>query len=247
MRRSLLQNAGLSENEAQIYRMMLERGELSPPEVAETLGMTRQNAYLVLAELAHKGLCRKDDRHNKIRYNPADPERLTQLCSENIRKVKNYREDLNIAMPELKGMYNLAKNRPGINVFKGVEGIQRLYKDTLKKSPGEILLILSEKGKSKYMMTWIERHFRPERIKKGISLREITNTPAEHNEEELKALLWEKKYVDMPEMPRDLDILIYDDNVTFIRYNRKEPFGFTIDDPLIYFALKAMFETCWKI
>lgn len=246
MKNDLFENAGLGENEANCYRLLLEKGELSPPEVGEKLSMSRQNAYTLLAQLEKKGLAKKDERHNKLRYSPASPEVLDQMCIENIRLLENGREEILDAMPELHSLYNLAKDKPGISTFRGTEGIQKLYEDTLKKSPSEILLILSEKGKSKYMMTWIERHFRPERIARRIGLREIVNTDEKHDKEQLASLLWEKRFVDMPEMPRNMDMLIYDDNVTFIKYNRKEPFGFTIDDTLVYYALRSLFETCWN-
>ena len=247
MRKDLFESAGLTENESACYKLLLEKGELTPPEIAEKVGMSRQNAYLLLAGLEKKGLVSVDDRHNKLRYSPTDPDRLDQLCVENIRKLENSREDILDSMNELRSLYNLAKDRPGISVFHGIDGIQKLYEDTLKKSPSELLLIMSESGKSKYMLTWIERHFRPERIARNIQLREIINTEENHDADTLKALLWEKRFVDMPEMPKNMDIMIYDDNVTFIKYNRKEPFGFTVDDSLVYFAIKSLFETCWKI
>lgn len=247
MKRDLFIAAGLSELEANCYKQLLERGELSPPQVAEILGISRQNSYLLLAKLERLGVVTKDERHNKLRYSPANPKILTKLCALNIRDLENVKQKLDDNMTDFQSLYNLAKDRPGISVFHGVEGIKKLYRDTLHKHPSEILLVLSEHGKTSYLTAWIERNFRPQRLEKGIQLREIINTPEEHDPRELETLLWEKKYVDMPTMPRNMDILIYDDNVTFIKYNKKEPRGFTIDDSLVYFALKSFFETIWDL
>lgn len=227
--------------------LLLERGELTPPEIAAELKITRQNAYIVLAGLEKKNVVKKDNRHNKIRYNPEDPIIFKTLFEERITDIERAQDKLENAMPELYSLYNLAKDRPGVSIFQGIDGIQKLYEDTLKKAPGEILMILSKEGRNSYLTAWITRYFRPKRISKGIKIREITNTPKEVDAKELEDLLWEKKYINMPEMPKDLDILIYDDNVTFIKYNRKEPHGITIDDSLVYFSIKAFFETIWKI
>ena len=246
MKKDIFEMAGLAESEAECYRLLLENGELTPPEIAEKMDVSRQNSYIILANLEKKGVIRKDARHNKIRYNPENPEILTQLCTDNIRLLEAYREDIDDAMPELKSLYSLAKDRPGIHVLYGIEGVQKLYTDMLKKHPSELLLILSEQGKNTYLEAWLERKFRPERIAKNIKIREIINTDTKHDPKVLAKLLWKKKYVDMPGMPRNMDIFIYDDNVTFIKYNKKEPYGFTIDDTLVFFAIKAFFETSWK-
>lgn len=245
MNKELIKKAGLNNNEAVAYGLLLEEGELTPPEISEKTGLSRQNSYAVLKSLEQKGLTKTDKRHNKLKYLPEDPERLVQICEENIKKIEQSKESLENNLETLTSFYNLAKDRPGISSFKGVEGIQALYEDALRRKPKEILLILSGKGKGTYLSTWIVRHFRPLRIKNKISLREIITTPEKHNPDDLKKLLWEKKFVALPKLPQNIDILVYDDNVTFIKYDKKEPVGFTIDDSLVCAAIKSFFEMVW--
>jgi sugar-specific transcriptional regulator TrmB len=247
MKKDLLKRAGLSENEAACYQLLLDKGAATPPEVSLALGLTRQNAYAVLKSLDALGLAEPDDRYKKLRYHPESPERLIEICDEKIKKVEHSKDYLEHYLPDLMGFYKLARNKPGISSFRGVEGIQALYEDALRRGVNEIQMILSEKGKSAYLSAWIVRHFRPQRLKKKIALREIITTPESHKPGELEKLLWQKKYIEMPTMPRDMDILIYDDNVTFISYAKKEPVGFTIDDKLVYGAIRSLFETLWYI
>lgn len=245
MKKTIFKRAGLNDNEAEVYRLLLDDGELAPPEIAERAGLSRQNSYAVLKSLEQKGLARIDKRHNKIKYLPESPERLVDICDQNIKKLEISKESLERSMDSLLSFYNLAKDRPGISIFKGIDGIQALYEDTIKRKPKEILLILSEEGKGSYLSTWIVRHYRPLRLKYKIALREIITTNEKHDPKELKSLLWEKKFAELPHLPRNIDILLYDDNVTFIKYDKKEPVGFTIDDSLVYAAMKSFFEMIW--
>lgn len=245
MKTKIFRDAGLNQNEAETYRLLLEDGELTPPEVAERLHITRQNGYAILKSLESLGLAQIDRRHNKFSYVPGDPKILEGILTDKRKRIETTEDQLADALPELTSFYNLAKDRPGISVFKGVDGIQTLYEDTLKRKPKEILLILSEQGKGSYLANWIIRHYRPLRIKNKTALREIITTPEKHNPDDLKALLWEKKHVPLPSLPRDIDILVYDDNVTFIKYDKKQPVGFTIDDKLVYEAIRSFFEMIW--
>ncbi len=245
MKTKLFKEIGLNQNEAEAYKALLEAGKMTPPELAAELKITRQNAYTVVKVLEELGLAQVDQRCNKLTYVPGDPQILESIVQKKIKILETSESQLDKTMPELQSFYNLAKDRPGFSTFSGLEGVQRLYNDTLKREPDEILLIFSDLGKNSYLSAWLEKNFLPRRLSKQIRLREIVNAHKNPSLVAPKEQLCEKKYVEMTRMPLDIDILIYDDNVTFIKYDKKEPSGFTLDDTLVFFALKAFFEAIW--
>jgi sugar-specific transcriptional regulator TrmB len=243
--KTLLKKLGLSENESLIYVALLENGELTPPEISERISLGRQNTYAILKALEQKELVKKDLRHNKIHYQPESPERLEEIYEEKLAEINKNKELLNNKMPQLLSFYNLAKDRPGISMFSGIEGAQKLYEDTIKRKPGVIKVIYSEKGKNSYLEAWIKRAYTPKRLANQTKIQEIINTKEKNDPEEEKKLLWEKRYINMPKMPKSVDIMIYDDNVTFLNFAKKEPWGFTIDDALVFAAISSLFDLAW--
>jgi len=54
---------GLGEYDLQVYRLLLDRGELRAVTVGELIGKDRSTAYRILQRLVHCGLCEKEKRY----------------------------------------------------------------------------------------------------------------------------------------------------------------------------------------
>src|SRR5438045_713802 len=82
MNQQILEELGLSPNEARIYESLLERGESSISEVAINAKIHRRNAYDAVQRLINKGLCFQVFSAGENTYNAVDPDKLTELITE---------------------------------------------------------------------------------------------------------------------------------------------------------------------
>src|SRR3989344_3168122 len=90
MNQKILEELGLSPNEARIYESLIESGESSISAIAVNANIHRRNAYDVMQRLINKGLCFQIFSKGENTYNAVDPDKLTELLAEkqeNLRSI----------------------------------------------------------------------------------------------------------------------------------------------------------------
>lgn len=111
-------SAGLSKSQALAYALLIERGEISPPEAAAKLKLSRTNAYKLLDKLAEMGLAQKSD-DKKTSYIANNPMALTTLASD-LRAQAHARENaVSDVMKSLLGKYYENNEQPDIKITSG--------------------------------------------------------------------------------------------------------------------------------
>lgn len=112
----LLQKLGLGPKEQLVYKMVLERGKVSPAVVARLARINRTTVYSVAKELKEKGLILEDISGKTIHYIPSRAEELEKVISrqeqENVRKIglirklqtelQNLPESKNLSIPKIR-------------------------------------------------------------------------------------------------------------------------------------------------
>jgi len=121
---NILIQLGLSEKEARLYLAALETGTGTVIQLSRKSGITRGSTYDILEEMLEKGYVSKIHKDKHMVFSPVDPEVLMKRFKDNIR-------DFEIALPELKGLLNKSSARPKVRYFEGLDGIKRVYEDTL--------------------------------------------------------------------------------------------------------------------
>ncbi|MDO8524326.1 MAG: helix-turn-helix domain-containing protein [bacterium] len=99
MIQQLLEQLGFSEKEIAIYIAVLQKGKVSPSEVAKTTGINRTTIYSVAKDLIKRGVISEDLGIDPTRYLVALP--LNDLKQEEEKKIENKKEILNQAIEEL--------------------------------------------------------------------------------------------------------------------------------------------------
>ena len=82
MNQQILEELGLSPNEARIYESLIESGESSISDISVKAKIHRRNAYDVMQRLINKGLCFQILSRGENTYNAVDPDKLTELLAE---------------------------------------------------------------------------------------------------------------------------------------------------------------------
>ncbi len=118
-----LKQIGLSDNEATVYLAVLEKGRITPTEVATETSLNHVTSYRVLKYLVEKGLISENrEGKKKLYFSVEDPDRIQKYLrtkKQEIDEQEKYLEDL---MPNLKTIFQGHK-RSKIDFFEGKEGV----------------------------------------------------------------------------------------------------------------------------
>jgi predicted transcriptional regulator len=125
---------GLNEQQALAYALLIEAGEITPPEAAKKLNLTRSNTYKVLDRLVELGLANRTEKSKKLTYFPTNPSALTRLAAEQ-RNIATTRENaVQEVMSELISKYRTHTDQPNIEVVTGRNAVAAAYRAQIKQS-----------------------------------------------------------------------------------------------------------------
>jgi sugar-specific transcriptional regulator TrmB len=235
-----LQKLGLNEKEARVYLALLDLGKSSAIAIADKAGVKRPTTYLVLSELARKGLVSVIPRVKKALYQAESPEKLSFLLESQRRVLKDI-------MPELLAHYKPGGLKPSVKFFSGTEGIKTVYYDTLKEGK-EILAFLGVKEAEESLKEFFLKEYGPRRAAAKIFARVIApKTPeAKEYQKQDKMFFRETRFIDSKIYPFSIEKNIYGNKVAIISHARKEQFGLIIISPEIVRTEKSIFEFIWS-
>lgn len=129
MDKDVLKQLGLSDNESEVYLLLLQMREALASDIAKKSKISRPHIYDTIAKLIDKGLASYVLQNGRRVYRPADPEVLVDL-------LKAKAETLGNAMPELRKLYAPAKEKPVVEVYEGKESLKALLNELLRDGKG---------------------------------------------------------------------------------------------------------------
>ncbi len=237
----ILASFGLTDTESAIYLAALELGESLPKHLAEKAGVKRPMLYKVLPDLFQKGLLSQTVK-GKRRYLVAeDPEVLVEKKQSELRLLEE-------RLPELRLLLRTATSKPKIIFYEGIEGLKKLYMDTLR-GHRPILEFVSLENIHPEIEFHSKNYYIPARINKKIPIKIIVSGETESKSIKLKSdpyALREVKTINKEKFPIPLDCYIYGDNVSFAVYRTdSEPIGVIIRSKEITRTMRSLFELVW--
>ena len=145
----LLQQFGLSKNEAKIYELLLRFGQRPVSFIAKQSNIHRRNVYDVLQRLAEKGLVFEIISHKENLYEAVSPEKFREHIDEKSRQLEK-------AMPKLLDLFTTTKADEQVYIYRGPQGWKNYMQDIVRT--GQDFYCLGAKG------GWLDervRHFFP--------------------------------------------------------------------------------------
>lgn len=236
-----LQSLGLSEKEASLYLNALELGTFSVAGIANKSGLKRPTCYLILAELAKKGLVSSVPRAKKTLYAAESPDTLIRHAEENVSLIKEL-------APQLHAIHNTDKKQPTVKFYSGQKGIHNIYEDILQSNIKEYSYIgsgkeLLEMAGKEFMDGWIKK--RIEKNIKAFSVRmEKTEIPEKLYQQTANS------YREIRYAPHDVHIpdtvLIYGGKVAVVS-TKTGNFGFVVESDEFATTMLELFKSLWKL
>lgn len=235
---SILTDIGLNEKEADVYLAALELGSSPASDIALRAKLNRVTTYDILKKLIHKGFISTHTQRKVQMFVATDP--------DTIRADVLHRYELfKAALPDLRRLHGKTAH-PRVRYYEGIEGIKRVYADTLTAKT-ELLNYADSKSIRQFWPTYDEDYVK-ERVKRKIYLRGI----APHDEYGERVVAGNKKnYREIRLVPSTQfsfanEINIYDDKVAIISFGKDELLGMIIESPEIADTQRAIFMMAWS-
>lgn len=128
MIQQLLKQLGFKEKEIAVYVAVLQKGKVSPSEVAKITGINRTTVYSVAKDLIKHGVI-SEDLSSPVRYLVALP--LNDLKEDEEKKLEKKKNTLNKAIKELRVLSKEARYTVPKIVFVDGKNLEKyLYKQS---------------------------------------------------------------------------------------------------------------------
>lgn len=242
----ILSQLGLNPMEQKTYLLGIKLPPLTVSMLARQIGMTRSNAYNVVASLQLKGLCWNlgGEYGRKIMF--AGPDKLFSLYQETVARLQNLEGEIkNLSKNLLKDKYSGPFTQPRVQYFEGTEGVKKLYSDSLN-SPDKLIRTavyqgIFERFGKEYVSEYIS-----ERYRRGMKNRILYAKSLKQFNAKYPIDPTNNREVRVPPKSINFDsmILIYGSKVAIITM-RNEIFGTLIESVDYSNTMKSWFDTIW--
>ena len=245
-----LRQLGLTDKEPEIYLTLLKTHGAQPASIIATrAGLNRTTVYKTLMKLAKKGLITKTQRHGIICFFAENPDsHLENLLSKQEKKLELLSQNLGAILPDIKNMQRHELLMPKMRFYEGLEGVKRIYEDTLKE--GKTIYAFEDYGLMiEELREYVETYV-PRRVAKGISAKVITpeNPDCTTFRKKDKQSLRETKFLSKNLFCMEIEINIYGQKTAFFSTNDKEEmFAVILESQTIANSMKTIFDVCWQI
>lgn len=127
---------GLTQQQANAYALLIEKGQVSPLEASTLLGLTRSNTYKLLDKLTGMGLAHKKEVAKKFVYTAANPQVLSNLVAKQ-RDIAVERENaVRDVLADLVTRYRTHTDQPYVETVTGRQAVANAYrKQSNQKQP----------------------------------------------------------------------------------------------------------------
>lgn len=133
----VLEELGLSMNEAKIYRALLKMKDSSVPNIALETGVNKRNVYDTMPKLEQRGLVFQISGSREVRYGAVDPKNLKDLLAEKEQRLQD-------VLPSLTKTFSNGLDEHATFVYKGTEGLKNYLRDMVES--GEDVYSIGAKG-----------------------------------------------------------------------------------------------------
>lgn len=235
---SVLEQIGLSEKQAKIYLACLELGEATIKEIADKSDVGRTSIYDIIAEMMDLGFLRQMRRGQKRKFVAANPEELKRLTKKRLNSLEEI-------FPKLLRLSHTKKNPPKVWFYEGIEGLKKVFEDTLSYPNSTMCQWSSEHLVHILGKEWVLEYVKSRALKKIFvkAIGPVSKEAIEFKEMDPEHLR-QIKMVNKEKFPFEIELDIYANRVAMI--SGKDRMGVIIESAPIANTLRSIFEYCWE-
>lgn len=143
---SYLEQLGFSHLEANIYLTLLKSGPMTVRQLADAVKLNRTAAYTHINSLLENGIILSIRQGPRKQLVPIEPDRLQHLIDNKLAGVKSLQAQFPGFVSSLETAITYRKNESNVDVkyYKGLQGVNEVYKDMFKANEVKVYCRLSE-------------------------------------------------------------------------------------------------------
>jgi len=134
-----LRKLGLTEKEVRIYLAGLELGPVSVQDIAKVAQIARPTTYEIIKKLEERGLFAEGKQKKKRLFVAQSPKRILGILRNQRREIEEKEREFIRIIAVLEAKYS--KEKEGVKVFEGKEGIRALEEIISFTSSPEIIVV----------------------------------------------------------------------------------------------------------
>ena len=231
----VLENIGLTKNQATVYLTLLKLGSTTAQHIIQESKLHRSPVYDALENLREKGLVSFVEKDFKKFFQAATPKHLYSYLEEK-------KQELSEVMNTLEELENSHVEEINASIFKGKEGLKAIHYDVLKE--GKQIDVLGGKGLIFSELQYYIPHWEKERIKKNMHWRILWDT------EKIKDKVIKLPLVEGKVLPKGSEtksvINIYGNKVAIFLWQEKYPTAFVIDNKDVADSFRTWYELLYN-
>ncbi len=247
---------GLTEYEATIYTLLLERGSATAQKIYTATGINRVTTYNVLENLTKKGLVSSLDMEKKKVFIPEHPDHLIDFLENKKKNLEDEKQDLANSqvklkdfLPELGLIFQSIGDKPKARFLEGVEGIkimrETMLQSSLQSSKAVYEVFNEEMTKDLDKRIGIDVGHKNKVLEKlmkensgSVAIYTTSNVDGKLSSENYPANV-SLHYVDPKKFPILCELVIHEDKVAIITKNMN---GILIENKEVGQTLRSLFE-----
>lgn len=242
-----LHKLGASEQEATLYVLSLKLGPTSVATLASHLGVSRPQAYKLIAGLEKLGLADFSSRKKFARtFVVESPSKLQGALRRHQRDTEQTDQKLTFSMPDLLALYQQGSSRASVRILEGKEQYVKTFFHCVEEAANKEILVLGSAQDFIAFISWAEeRRWIKERIRLNVKLRALlfpsadTDILAGTDKDELR----ETRLLQDMELFSSL-IMVYANKT--ILWQPHAPMAIQIEDGYLAGMMRSIYEVMWK-
>lgn len=244
---SSLTAAGLTDQQATLYELLLARGRDRASRLVREVPWKRGVVYKILSELVEIGLVEEIKTPGAVTtFAPKHPLSLKDLAERREREARDRTLSLESALPSLVSQFNLSIGTPGVLVYEGKEGVERLMDDSLTAK--EVIYSYVDVEAVEKNIGDLNAHYmkKRERLEIYKKLLVFDNPFTRDLYSKEKSLVTDVRIIPSGEHPHEVSMLIYDGKVSYLTLLPDKMLGVLIEDQRIYQMHRHLFEILYE-
>jgi HTH-type transcriptional regulator, sugar sensing transcriptional regulator len=240
----ILQNIGLTKNEARVYLFLLEYKESKTGPICSKLDIRSSHIYGILDKLTNKGLVSYKIINNIKVFRSINPKSLFGLIREKETQIKEEEKDIKKFISTLKSSKIDNQKENDFKYFEGLNGIKSMLNEFIEswELDSKVYIASAPIAYDKWNAFLLEYFHKP-RIKKKVSQQLIVpKSIKEHGKEREKLKYLEIKY---SEIEQETEFGVAGNYVYFLSQGEK-PYALLIKDENLAKTQIKIFEVLWK-
>ncbi len=222
MSTKLLEQIGLTGEQARIYTCLVSSGTLQARKIASESRVNRSLVYKILKQLIELGLVIENATPGSVStFTALHPSKLHTIVKRKEDDLKIADQALHEAVSSLGAQFNLTCGKPSVRFYEGLDGIRILNKDIIH-TKSDIKLIRSPLDNNTEDLDAKAKKLLEERAHAGIKTRlivPIKNSPSSIPQEWDKNNLIERRRVPREELLNSAQVIVYANKVAFTSFN----------------------------